>query len=94
MLIVDSQVHIWKPNSPERPWTPGVKPQLSEPFMIEALVDEMDRAGVHRVLIVPPGWEAFRNDYATEAFDRHPDRFRFMARLGLERPDARALLPN
>jgi predicted TIM-barrel fold metal-dependent hydrolase len=94
MLIVDSQVHIWKANSPDRPWTPGVPPQLPEPMTIELLVDEMTRAGVDRAVIVPPGWEAMRNDYATEAFDKYPDRFRFMARLGLKRPDARALLPG
>lgn len=94
MLIVDSQVHIWKANSPDRPWTPGVEPQLPEPMTIERLVDEMTRAGVDRAVIVPPGWEAMRNDYATEAFDKYPDRFRFMARLDLERPDARAQLPG
>ena len=62
--------------------------------MIDDLIDEMNRAGVDRALIVPPGWEFFRNDYATEAFDKHPDRFRFLARIGLERPGARELLPN
>jgi predicted TIM-barrel fold metal-dependent hydrolase len=23
MMIVDSQVHIWAPDTPERPWPPG-----------------------------------------------------------------------
>ena len=94
MLIVDSQVHIWKANSPDRPWTPGLEPQLPEPLSIEGLIDQMTGAGVDRVVIVPPHWEGLRNDYATEAFDRHPDRFRFMGRLNLERPDARAQLPD
>jgi predicted TIM-barrel fold metal-dependent hydrolase len=92
MLIVDSQVHIWKANSPDRPWTPGLEPQLPEPLSIEALIDQMASASVDRVVIVPPHWEGMRNDYATEAFDRYPDRFRFMGRLNLERPDARAQL--
>ena len=94
MLIVDSQVHIWKANSPDRPWTPGLEPQLPEPLSIEGLIDQMGSAGVDRVVIVPPHWEGQRNDYATEAFDRYPDRFRFMGRLNLERPDARAQLPG
>ena len=94
MLIVNSQVHIWKANSPDRPWTPGLEPQLPEPLSIEGLIDQMTGAGVDRVVIVPPHWEGLRNDYATEAFDRHPDRFRFMGRLDLERPDARAQLPG
>ena len=94
MLIVNFQVHIWKANSPDRPWTPGLEPQLPEPLSIEGLIDQMTSAGVDRVVIVPPHWEGLRNDYATEAFDRHPDRFRFMGRLDLERPDARAQLPG
>lgn len=94
MVIVDSQVHIWKANSPERPWTPGLEPQLPEPLSIENLIDQMAGAGVDRVVLVPPVWEGMRNDYATEAFDRYPDRFRFMARLNLERPNARAQLPG
>ena len=94
MLIVDSQVHLWKANSPDRPWTPGLEPQLPEPLGIERMIEEMEGAGVDRVVIVPPHWEGMRNDYATEAFDRYPDRFRFMGRLDLERPDARAQLPG
>jgi predicted TIM-barrel fold metal-dependent hydrolase len=94
MLIVDSQVHIWKANSPDRPWTAGLEPQLPEPLSIERLIREMDVAGVDRVVIVPPHWEGMRNDYATEAYDRRPDLFRFMGRLNLERPDARAQTPD
>jgi hypothetical protein len=26
--IVDSQVHMWKSNSPDWPWAPGARPQL------------------------------------------------------------------
>lgn len=94
MPIVDSQVHIWKANSPERPWTPGLEPQLPEPLSIEGLLAQMQGAGVDRVIIVPPHWEGMRNDYATQAYDQHPDRFRFMGRLNLERADARAQLPG
>jgi L-fuconolactonase len=94
MLIVDSQVHIWKAETPDRPWTPGIEPQLPEPLSIKDLIGHMTSAGVDRVVIVPPHWEGLRNDYATEAFDRYPDRFRFMGRLNLERPDARAQLPG
>lgn len=94
MLIVDSQVHLWKANSPDRPWTPGLEPQLPEPLGIERIIEEMEGAGVDRVVIVPPHWEGMRNDYATEAFDRYPDRFRFMGRLDLERMDARPPLPG
>ena len=94
MLIVDSQVHIWKAQTKERPWTPGLKAQLPEPLSIEGLLVQMQQAGVDRVVIVPPHWEGLRNDYAMEAVARYPDRFRFMGRLNLERPDAPAHLEH
>ena len=94
MMIVDSQVHMWKAETPDRPWTPGLEPQLPEPLGIEGLLEHMKSAGVERVIIVPPHWEGMRNDYATEAYDRYPDKFRFMGRLNLELPNARAQVPG
>jgi predicted TIM-barrel fold metal-dependent hydrolase len=26
-LIVDAQIHMWKANSPDRPWADGARPQ-------------------------------------------------------------------
>ena len=37
-LIVDAQVHLWKAESPDWKWVPGLQPQLPEPFTIERLV--------------------------------------------------------
>jgi hypothetical protein len=54
--IVDAQVHLWKAESEDWKWVPGMKPQMPEPFMIEKLVPLMDQAGVDRVVIVPPSW--------------------------------------
>jgi hypothetical protein len=34
-MIVDAQVHLWKAEAPDRPWVPGMTPQLPEPFTIE-----------------------------------------------------------
>src|SRR5712691_3090067 len=73
--IVDAQVHLWKAESPDWPWVPGVKPQLPEPFTIEKLVPLMDEAGVERVVIVPPSWPGDRNDYGLEAAKQYPNRF-------------------
>ena len=79
--IVDAQVHLWKAETPDRPWVPGMVPQLPEPFTIEKLSPMMDEAGVDRVVIVPPSWEGDRVDYALEAAKRHPDRFAVMGRI-------------
>jgi predicted TIM-barrel fold metal-dependent hydrolase len=92
-VIVDSQVHLWPASTPERPWLPGAKPQLPEPFTIERIIPLMDEAGVDRVVIVPPAsLEGERVDYAQEAVKRYPGRFAIMARVALDRPDHAARL--
>jgi predicted TIM-barrel fold metal-dependent hydrolase len=91
--IVDAQVHMWKANSPDWPWDPGVKPQLPEPFTYERALALMDEAGVDRVVIVPPGLN-YRNDYAIEAHQKHPNRFAVMGRIPLDDPNAKALVPK
>jgi Predicted metal-dependent hydrolase of the TIM-barrel fold len=68
-------VHLWKAESEDWKWVPGMKPQMPEPFTIEKLVPLMDQAGVDRVVVVPPSWPGDRNDYALEAAKRYPNRF-------------------
>ena len=84
--IVDAQVHLWKAESEDWKWVPGMKPQMPEPFTVEKLVPLMDQAGVSRVVVVPPSWPGDRNDYALEAARRYPDRLAIMGRVALE-PD-------
>src|SRR5437879_12092706 len=93
-MIVDAQVHLWKAESEDWKWVPGLVPQLPEPFTIERLVPMMDEAGVDRVVIVPPSWPGDRNDYALEAVRRYPTRFRVMGKIPLRNPNSAALLPT
>jgi predicted TIM-barrel fold metal-dependent hydrolase len=93
-MIVDSQVHLWKAETPDWRWVPGRVAQLPEPFTIERLVPLMDEAGVDRAVIVPPSWPGDRNDYALEAVKRYPGRFAVMGRIPLEKPESAALLPK
>jgi predicted TIM-barrel fold metal-dependent hydrolase len=99
MFIVDSQVHIWKEETPDRPWVPGARERLKanghqlEPFTYEECIELMDRDGVNRALIVPPSWEGDREDYALEACEKYPDRFGVMARIPQNKPnEAKAML--
>jgi len=92
--IVDAQVHLWKANTPDRPWPPNTVPQLPEPFGYDKLLPMMDDAGVERVVIVPPSWEGDRIDYAMEAHARYPTRFGIMGRIPLADPQSAALLPK
>ena len=86
MFIVDSQVHIWKEETPDRPWVPGARERIrlnghrEEAFTYQECLALMDEAGVDRVVIVPPSWEGDRIDYSLEACEAHPDRFGIMAR--------------
>lgn len=93
-LIVDSQIHMWPANRPDRPWVEGARPQLPEPMTIERVVPMIDAAGVDRVVIVPPTLEGERIDYAQEAVKRYPGRFGIMARIALDQPDRAARLPT
>jgi len=95
-LIVDSQVHMWKASTPDRPWVlgPGKDPQLPEPFTIERLVPMMDEAGVDRVVIVPPLLEGVRLDYAQEAVKRYPGRFAIMGRISINDPETARRFPT
>src|SRR4051812_38061683 len=93
-LIVDAQIHLWKAESEDWKWVPGIRPQLPEPFTIERALALMDEAGVDRALIVPPSWPGDRNDYAIEAAKRHPDRFAVMGRISLQKPESAELLPK
>src|SRR5262245_23443098 len=82
--VIDAQVHLWKAESEDWKWVPGLRPQMPEPFTIEKLVSLMDEAGVDRAVIVPPSWTGDRNDYALEAARRFPDRFAVMGRISLK----------
>jgi L-fuconolactonase len=96
MHIVDSQVHIWAADSPERPWPAGRGAEAQKPYPItkEALLFQMDLAKVSRVVLVPPSWEGDRNDLVLEAARLHPDRFGAMGRLALQKPESRGLIAD
>jgi L-fuconolactonase len=92
MTIIDAQVHIWKAESPERPYAKedASKPHRPTPLGYEDLLQEMAAAGVDRVILVPPSWEGYRNDYALEAAHKYPDRFAVMGKVPLNDPASKA----
>ena len=99
MFIVDSQVHIWLDETPDRPWVPGARERMrknghrTEAFTYQECLQLMDEGGVQRVLIVPGSWEGDRIDYALEACEKYPDRFGVMARIPQNKPtEAKAML--
>ena len=55
MIIIDSQVHIWNSQTPERPWF-STESTMPDPFTYDALRACMKEAGVDRAVLVPPAW--------------------------------------
>jgi len=93
MLVVDAQVHIWGADTPERP-CPAAGHNYAHrdtPLGKDPLLQEMDAAGVDRVVVVPPSWEGDRNELALQAVAQFPDRFAIMGRLPLHPASSPAL---
>jgi predicted TIM-barrel fold metal-dependent hydrolase len=90
MEIVDSQVHIWGPDTPDRPWRASGHRhvQRATPVSAEEVLGWMDEGGIAAAVIVPPSWEGDRNDLAIEAARKYPGRFAVMGRVD---PDAQGL---
>ena len=90
MLIVDSQVHLWGGG---RIVTPESAHHFQNPsYTKDDILKEMDRAGVDRVIIVPPVFASVPpggtpNDHALLAAREHPDRFAVMGKIRLEEPE-------
>jgi predicted TIM-barrel fold metal-dependent hydrolase len=82
MLIVDSQIHIWKNGkmSPQHRQIPT--------FSADDALAEMAAAGVDGAVIHPPSalGEA-ANELAVEAVRKHPDKFCILGHFDLESPD-------
>jgi L-fuconolactonase len=92
MMLIDSQVHIWGADTPERPWPKRAAPQREVPLGHDELLREMDAADVDRAILVPPSWEGDRNDLALAATRLHPHRFAIMGRLDPDLEGAEAAL--
>jgi len=96
MEIVDSQVHIWGADTPERPWRASghMHVQRATPVSAEEVLGWMDEGGISAAIIVPPSWEGDRNDLAIDAARKHPGRFAVMGRVDPDAPGLRQSLAS
>ena len=73
MPIIDSQVHAYEANTPQRPWAtvPNWPPHVTGDEMVEA----MDAVGVDGAIMISP-FATYRYDasYAEDVARRHPNR--------------------
>lgn len=88
MLIVDAQVHIWTAGQASAHHMRG----RPEPFTAQALLAEMDAAGVDCAVLAPPGWDPSGDAYCLDAAVAHPDRFAVTGSINwMAAPDAAGL---
>ena len=82
MLIVDSQIHIWKNGKM------SAHHRQIPSYLAEDALAEMAQAGVDCAVIHPPSalGEA-ANELAVEAVRRHPDKFCVLGHFDLKSPD-------
>lgn len=92
MQIIDSQIHAFYPNTPERPWPAGVTSPHGPQYTVEQAEAQLDAAGVKRAILVPPSWNGWDNEYSLTAARAQPDRFGVMGRFDVQAPDARERL--
>ena len=59
MKIVDSQIHCFYPNTPERPWPEGATSPHGPQYTIEQALEVMDANGVQAAVLVPPSWNGW-----------------------------------
>lgn len=81
MVIVDAQVH---------PWSRGESTghHRRSPIDNDVLLQEMAKAGVDRVVLVPPLWDPDGNSYALAMARNAPSTFSVMGLLDPAAPDA------
>ena len=73
MKIIDAQVHIWGSGQPS-----GHHRQVPV-FPADALIKEMDEAGVDGAVLHPPSWDLHSNEMAVEAARQIPSGSAFWA---------------
>jgi L-fuconolactonase len=74
MLTIDSQVHTYERNRPERPWAGFL--HGPEQVTGDDMVAAMDAVGVDGALLISPyAMYRFDGSYALEVYAKHPRRF-------------------
>ena len=91
--IVDTHVHYWEPESPERPYDPGGM-RLGDPVSVEDLLAAMEVAAVDKIIQVTPSIMGWDNRYALKGAARYPDKIRVFGRFDPTQPDIAGRLKN
>lgn len=81
-MRIDAQVHVWQPGLEEH-----AAKIFHRPMGPSEVLAELDAEGVERAVVVPPGKDS--NAFSFDLAVKHPERFRVMEVLPLNRESAR-----
>jgi L-fuconolactonase len=74
MMIIDSQVHAYDANTPQRPWK--TKPNWPDHVTGDEMVAAMDKLGIDGAIFISAfSIYGYDSSYAVEVQQKHPDRF-------------------
>jgi len=95
--IIDSQIHVWEPNSKARPWDEAFAQsrasfiKFADPNTIERALGAMDAVGVRKALVT--SFHLYHDiGYAREAVERYPLRFALVPHVELTEPNPEDLM--
>jgi predicted TIM-barrel fold metal-dependent hydrolase len=93
LTIVDVHEHVFSPDRERYPFAPlqgRIAPFVAErPVAAEAMLDEMDAAGVARAVLVQASTAyGYDNAYAADSAAAHPQRFAAVCCIDVRAPDA------
>lgn len=84
MVIIDSHLHVWSDDEARYPFAT----RLRRPGSVELLLDEMERAGVDKAVIVQPINYLYDNRYVADCLRRFPGKFAAVGLIDYKAPDA------
>ncbi len=86
MAIIDSQVHAYEANTPERPW--DTVPNWPDHVTGDEMIEAMDAVGVDGAIFVS-SFSMYRYDasYAVDVQRAHPDRLAIVKPVDPDNPD-------
>jgi predicted TIM-barrel fold metal-dependent hydrolase len=75
--MIDGHVHVWTLEPERYAWQPTLAhvPIPTRPATAEALIAEMDQAGVSRTVLVQHSVYGWDNSYLCDCLERYPERF-------------------
>lgn len=88
MMIIDTHVHVWALDERHRPASDAriAPPESAVP--VEWLVEDMERFGVDRCVLVQSSAFGWDNTYMVECLDRYPTLFRAVGLVDPLDPDS------